>query len=71
MFKGKPLIAAPRPFWRHPSLPWGWYSLAHDRFGQATTLKADGYHRPGDGYQQDYVWCPTAPTLNEGRINGR
>jgi len=48
MYKGKPVIATKRPFWRSPLFPWGWYSLLSDEI-KAETIETDGHVKPGDG----------------------
>lgn len=49
MYNGKPVIAAKRPFWRHPIFPWGWYSLSHDAcLLSYHWIKTDGHDRPYD-----------------------
>ena len=47
-YKGKPLIVATRPWWRHPIFPWGWYSIKQEPI-EGALIYADGYHKPGDG----------------------
>ena len=48
MYKGKTLIVCSRPWWRHPILPWGWYSLLLDQLPTDIELVADGFKTPDD-----------------------
>jgi hypothetical protein len=48
MYKGKPLIIAKRPWWKHPIFPWGVYSLTMDRLS-GDKFEADGYFTEKDG----------------------
>jgi hypothetical protein len=49
VYKGKKVIIMPRPWYRHPIFPWGWYSLTKDKVDVSKILEADGYYSPDDG----------------------
>lgn len=66
-YKGKKLIVARRPWWRHPIFPWGWYSLVMDSFDVSQPLIVDGYHAVGDGGGGAYRYeAPNEPEHGEG-----
>lgn len=65
MYRGKPLIVASRPFWRHPYWAWGWYSLTQDALHDEW-LDADGYFKPGDGGGGGFRWHPACTTEPNG-----
>lgn len=48
MYKGKPVVVTPRPWYRHPIFPWGYYSLVNDKIDRQF-IQVDGYNIPGDG----------------------
>ena len=55
MYKGKPLIAGKAPWYRHRSLPWGWYSLSKIGAGDGAEVVTDGYLHPEDGGGSTYI----------------
>lgn len=55
MYKGKPLVAGSTPWWRHHSLPWGWYSMGEIKANKGDTLHTDGYLVPKDGGDNVYA----------------
>jgi len=67
-FRGKPLIVAPRPWWRHRIFPWGWYSLSQDALPTYGEMNADGHYSPNDGGGGPFVWSPNAPDNSGGII---
>jgi hypothetical protein len=54
MYKGKPLIAGKAPWYRHHSLPWGWYSLSKIGAGDGAEIVTEGYLHPEDGGGNTY-----------------
>ena len=58
MYKNKPVIIGFRPWWKHPSFPWGVYSVSQDKIKPGNTLSVEGYHSAGDGGGGEYHASP-------------
>lgn len=67
MYKGKKLIIAKRPWWRHPIFPWGWYSLCMDKL-EGGKFEADGHYCDNDGGGGQFAFDDEVPAECDGGI---
>lgn len=66
MYKGKPVIVAKPPFWRHHIFPWGWYSVLDIEVSENEVVNTSGFWKPNDGGAVDYVATEMADNSGDG-----